>query len=167
MTRTILVVDDDFDLAELLQTRLTGAGYLAQIATTGKEALHKAWTSPPDLVVLDLILPDQHGFNICQTLRNAPVTAAVPIIMMTAHPGEMSRLVGLEMGADCYLTKPFQMDEMLEQVDKLLKGDRRSSGAASVLATAPPASGNPHLMPQAVPVHRKEPQSRRAAGSND
>jgi DNA-binding response OmpR family regulator len=133
MTPRILIVDDDPDMVKLLQLGLTDAGYSTRTAGTGKEALQKANRSLPDLVVLDLLLPEMNGFSVCQRLRQKPATAAIPILMITALAGEFPRLVGAEAGANAYLNKPFGMEELISSVGDLL--DRRSS-PSKVLAVS-------------------------------
>jgi DNA-binding response OmpR family regulator len=124
MPKNILIVDDDPDLVELLRLALTNAGYKTQSAANGADALRTARRSPPDLVVLDLVLPKLNGFNVCSALREDPATSVVPIIMMTVLPGEFPRLTGMEMGANAYLNKPFQIEEMLTLVRNLLRANR-------------------------------------------
>ena len=96
MKRSILIVDDDPDMVELLCLVLSESGYTARTAATGNEALLKARRTPPDLVLLDLVLPDLNGYYICAALRRDAATASVPIVMMTAVPGEIPRFAGIE-----------------------------------------------------------------------
>jgi DNA-binding response OmpR family regulator len=106
---------------------------------------------PPDLVLLDLILPDLNGFNVCAALRLDPATASIPIIMMTALPGEIPRLAGIETGADAYLNKPFPIDGLVALVHDLLHGTRSNPAAfesAQTLAASmslSPASNRPGI----------------------
>jgi len=136
MTPRILIVDDDPDMVELLRLALTDAGFSVRTAADGQEALRKALRAPPDLVVLDLLLPGMNGYSVCEQLRLIPATASVPVLMITVLPGEFPRLVGVEAGADAYLNKPFRMDEFISCVGDLV---RRHGGGAEVLA-APPQS---------------------------
>jgi DNA-binding response OmpR family regulator len=129
MKAKILIVDDDLDLVELLRLVLTESGYATQAAVTGAEALKKARRMPPDLVLLDLILPDLNGFNVCTALRLDPATATIPIIMMTVVPGEIPRLAGIETGADAYLNKPFSIDGLVALVNDLFHGTGSSPTA--------------------------------------
>ena len=129
MAAKILVVDDDPDLLELLRNALTAAGHRIETALSGTEALVKAERSAPDCVVLDLLLPDVSGFNVCETLRRLHATASVPVVMMTVLTGEFPRLVGVEAGADAYINKPFEIDEMVRRVGELLR-DRRVTGTS-------------------------------------
>jgi two-component system phosphate regulon response regulator PhoB len=116
----ILVVDDEPEAVELVEFNLKQAGYAVSTAVDGAEALKKARTQPPDLIVLDVMLPEMDGFEICKTLRLEPVTARVPIIMVTAKAAEIDRVLGLELGADDYLTKPFSPRELLLRIKKIL-----------------------------------------------
>ena len=127
MPAKILIVDDDPDMVELLRFALTEAGYSACTATTGTEALAEAQRSSPDLVVLDLLLPEMNGFNVCENLRRNEATASVPIIMITVLPGQFPRLVGVEAGVNAYVNKPFQTQELISCVVGLLRGSGRAS----------------------------------------
>jgi DNA-binding response OmpR family regulator len=120
MPRQILIVDDDPDMVELLRIALTEAGYLVYTAATGTEALAEARRSQPDLVILDLLLPELNGFNVCEGLRRNPETASIPIIMITVLPGQFPRLVGAEMGVNVYVNKPFRTQELVSRVQGLL-----------------------------------------------
>jgi DNA-binding response OmpR family regulator len=142
MNGNILIVDDDSDFVEMLRLTLAESGYTTWAAATGAEALAKARRTPPDLVLLDLILPDQNGFYVCTALRRHAATALVPIIIMTALPGEFPRLAGIETGADAYLNKPFPLDGLLALVHDLLHGSRRRT----VIPEPIPAPGRQHAL---------------------
>jgi two-component system response regulator RpaA len=120
MPARILIVDDDADAQEMLKLTLEGAGYATTVAGNGEECLAQAHRSPPDLIVLDLILPDINGFTVCETLRRTDKTASVPIIMSTAIPGELPRATGLELGAAAYLRKPFSSEQILRVIRETL-----------------------------------------------
>lgn len=120
MKQRILVVDDEPEAVELVEFNLKQAGYAVVTAADGSEALKKARTQTPDLIVLDVMLPEMDGFEICKTLRLESATARVPIIMLTAKAAEIDRVLGLELGADDYLTKPFSPRELLLRVKKIL-----------------------------------------------
>jgi DNA-binding response OmpR family regulator len=120
MPAKILIVDDDPDMVEMLRCVLTQAGYATRTATTGAEALSEARRSSPDLVVLDLLLPEMNGYGVCENLRRNPATASVPIVMMTVLPGQFPRLVGLESGVNAFVHKPFQTQELISCVEGLL-----------------------------------------------
>jgi DNA-binding response OmpR family regulator len=118
--KKILVVEDDQDLAELLSFNLRNAGFAIGTASDGVEALKKARSAAPDLILLDLMLPELDGFAVCEILRHDPATASVPIIMLTAMSGELARLAGLEAGANDYITKPFSPRQLLARVEAIL-----------------------------------------------
>jgi len=116
----ILVVDDEPEAVELVEFNLKQAGYTVTTAADGAEALKKARAQIPDLIVLDVMLPEMDGFEICKTLRLDPSTAKVPILMLTAKAAEIDRVLGLELGADDYLTKPFSPRELLLRIKKII-----------------------------------------------
>jgi two-component system phosphate regulon response regulator PhoB len=121
MKPTILVVDDEPDAITLIEFNLKAAGFLVKTADDGAEALVKARTLLPSLIILDVMLPEVNGFEICKLLRRDPATAGIPIIMLTARAGEIDRVLGLELGADDYLTKPFSPRELILRIKKLLE----------------------------------------------
>jgi DNA-binding response OmpR family regulator len=121
----VLVVDDDPDIAELVCRYLEKAGFAAERIASGRDALAVAIEKPPDAIVLDLMLPQVDGLEICRTLRSNDRTAAVPIIMVTARGEESERIVGLEIGADDYLSKPFSPNELVARVRALLRRAKR------------------------------------------
>ncbi len=116
----ILVVDDEPEAVELLEFNLKQAGYAVTTAGDGADALKRARTQTPDLIVLDVMLPEMDGFEICKSLRLDSATAKIPIIMLTAKAAEIDRVLGLELGADDYLTKPFSPRELLLRIKKIL-----------------------------------------------
>jgi DNA-binding response OmpR family regulator len=118
----ILVVEDDEGIREMLRYNLGTAGFTVQEARDGATGLRTARTAPPDLILLDLMLPGMSGFDFCRALRR---TSRVPIIMITAKDTEVDKIVGLELGADDYITKPFSVREVLARVNAVL---RRASG---------------------------------------
>src|SRR5881396_1349809 len=117
----ILVVDDEPDALELIEFNLKAAGFDVVTADDGKEALKKALAVLPNLILLDLMLPEIDGLEVCKTLRHDPTTAAIPIIMLTAKAAEIDRVLGLELGADDYVTKPFSPRELVLRVKSLLR----------------------------------------------
>ena len=121
MKPKILVVDDEPDALDLIQYNLKAAGYDVVTADDGEEALKKARTTQPALVILDLMLPEVDGLEVCKALRREPGTATVPIIMLTAKAAEIDRVLGLELGADDYVTKPFSPRELVLRVKSLLR----------------------------------------------
>ena len=124
MTR-ILIVEDDRDIADLVGRYLDKAGFSTEILGTGRDALASIAKRPPDLVVLDLMLPQVDGLEVCRAVRSNEKTAAIPIIMLTARADESERIVGLEMGADDYLAKPFSPNELVARVRALLRRAQR------------------------------------------
>jgi DNA-binding response OmpR family regulator len=117
----ILVVDDEPEAVELVEFNLKQAGFDVATAADGDEALKKARAISPALVVLDLMLPEIDGLEVCKLLRRDPTTAAIPIIMLTAKTAEIDRVLGLELGADDYVTKPFSPRELVLRIRKILQ----------------------------------------------
>ena len=118
---TILVVEDEADIRELIQLTLERESYTVLTAETGAEACRLAADSLPDLVILDLMLPDMQGLEVCRTLRKQPRTSRVPIIMATARGEEADVVLGLELGADDYIRKPFSLRELTSRVRAVLR----------------------------------------------
>ena len=116
----ILVVDDEPEAVELVEFNLKGAGYEVSTASDGAEALNKARRIQPNLVILDVMMPEIDGMEVCKLLRRDPVTSGIPIIMLTAKASEVDRVLGLELGADDYVVKPFSPRELVLRVKKLL-----------------------------------------------
>ena len=114
------MVDDEPEAVELVEFNLKQAGYAVSTAADGAGALKKTRAQVPDLIVLDVMLPEMDGFEICKTLRLDAGTARVPIIMLTAKAAEIDRVLGLELGADDYLTKPYSPRELLLRIKKIL-----------------------------------------------
>jgi two-component system phosphate regulon response regulator PhoB len=129
MSERILVVDDDPDLLELVRLNLSQAGFEVDVAATGGEAMQSLQAACPDLVVLDLMLPDVSGTDLCRQLRSDPSFAELPIIMLTARADEVDRVVGFELGADDYVTKPFSPRELVLRVRAVLR--RRNPSASA------------------------------------
>jgi len=121
----ILIVEDDDDIAQLVHRYLTRAGHVADVVRAGDEALARVRERTPDLIILDLMLPGLDGLEVCRALRASPVTRAMPIIMLTARSEESDRVVGLELGADDYVTKPFSPNELVARVGALLRRAQR------------------------------------------
>lgn len=124
----ILVVDDEPDAVELIRFNLKSNGYQVVTASDGSEALKMARTFSPDLIILDLMLPEVDGLEVCKILRLNPATSIVPIIMVTAKAAEIDRVLGLELGADDYVTKPFSPRELVLRVKNLLTRRKDASG---------------------------------------
>ena len=117
----ILVVDDEPDAIELIRFNLKASGYEVLTAEDGEEALAKARKFSPDMILLDVMLPEIDGLEVCKILRRDPATASLPIIMLTAKASEIDRVLGLEFGADDYVTKPFSPRELMLRVRNRLK----------------------------------------------
>jgi two-component system alkaline phosphatase synthesis response regulator PhoP len=120
-SRTILVVDDEPQIAQIARDYLDRAGFRVLIASDGQQALRLVRSEQPSLIVLDLMLPEIDGLDVTRTLRSDPATRAIPIIMLTARVDEMDRLIGLELGADDYITKPFSPRELVARVRAVLR----------------------------------------------
>ncbi len=127
MKARILVVDDEPDVVQLVAYNLTAADYEVATAGDGMEALKKARALLPNLIILDLMLPEIDGLEVCKLLRRDPNTASIPIIILTAKAAEMDRVLGLELGADDYLTKPFSPRELVLRVKRLLRAGTAST----------------------------------------
>ena len=118
MDNLILVVDDEKPIVEILKVNLIKNGYRVIEAYDGEEALNKALSEEPDLILLDVMLPKKDGFSVCKEIR---ATSAVPIIMLTARDEEVDKILGLELGADDYMTKPFSLRELMARVKANLR----------------------------------------------
>lgn len=132
MKSKILVVDDEPDVIELVRYNLNLAGFDVETAENGSEALLKARTVKPDLIILDLMLPEIDGLEVCKLLRRDAKTSTIPIIMLTAKAAEIDRIVGLELGADDYVTKPFSPRELVLRIKKRLQQSSPSTAAKEV-----------------------------------
>jgi two-component system alkaline phosphatase synthesis response regulator PhoP len=133
MSRTILVVDDEPRIVDLARDYLEHAGFTVLTAPDGPTALAAARDKAPDLVVLDLGLPGLDGLDVTRQLRQGQSTAALPIVMLTARDDELDKLLGLELGADDYLTKPFSPRELVARVKAVLRRADRPVGAGDVI----------------------------------
>lgn len=129
----ILVVDDEPDILELIRYNLSNEGFHVDTAATGHEALSQITRSKPDLIVLDLMLPDQSGVEVCKKLRANQTFQRLPIIMLTARSEEADRVVGFEIGADDYVTKPFSPRELALRIKSVLRRTSESSPRSSRL----------------------------------
>jgi len=119
--KKILIVEDEKDILQLVKLYLEKDGYRTVTASTGSEGLAQVRTEKPDLIVLDLMLPEIDGLEICKRLRSAPETAMLPIIMLTAKAEESDTIIGLELGADDYVTKPFSPKTLVARVKALFR----------------------------------------------
>jgi DNA-binding response OmpR family regulator len=119
--KKILIVEDEKDILQLVKLYLEKAGFRAVTATTGMEALKQVKTERPDLVILDLMLPELDGLEVCKKIRLTPESAMLPIIMLTAKAEESDTVIGLELGADDYVTKPFSPKALVARVKALFR----------------------------------------------
>ena len=145
MRKKILVVEDDTQLLELLRLHLKAAGLAVATATNGIEALKKARSLSPDLVLLDLVLPELDGFAVCETLRRAPATASIPIVILTGLTSYFARCAGLEAGTCEFMTKPASPTHLVARIKELL-GEPRGSGSTQTREN-PSLQGAPAKMP--------------------
>ncbi len=128
----ILLVDDEPDVIDLVRYRLQGAGHSVLVAADGLSGLRLARENRPDLIVLDLMLPQMTGQEVCRRLKTDPETAAIPVVMLTARGEPPERVAGLEIGADDYVTKPFSPRELILRIEAILRrvraaGSRRDA----------------------------------------
>jgi phosphate regulon transcriptional regulator PhoB len=128
MNAQILVADDEEDVLNLVSKNLKAAGFTVFHASDGETALAKTREKQPSLVVLDLMLPGLSGIDVCKAIRSDPATARIPILMLTAKAEEVDRILGLELGADDYVTKPFSPRELVLRIKSVL---RRNAGDAT------------------------------------
>ncbi len=133
----ILVVEDDHDIADLIAHYLRKAGWQTHLETTGDDALAYVRRKTVDLIVLDIMLPGMSGLEVCRSLRADATTAAIPIIMVTARADEGDRIMGLELGADDYLGKPFSPNELIARIKALMRRARRAERPPSTLTLGP------------------------------
>jgi DNA-binding response OmpR family regulator len=135
MRARVLIVEDDRDIADLVARYLGKAGFATDVLASGRDALTAIRERPPDLVILDLMLPHVDGLEICRIMRSHDRTAAIPIIMLTARGEESDRIVGLEIGADDYMAKPFSPNELVARARALLRRTQRETPARAASVT--------------------------------
>ena len=119
--KRILIVEDERDILDLVRLYTEKEGYRTSLAATGPDALRLAKSDRPDLILLDLMLPDLDGLEVCKRLRSDPATAMIPIIMLTAKAEESDTIIGLELGADDYVTKPFSPKALIARIKALFR----------------------------------------------
>jgi DNA-binding response OmpR family regulator len=159
MVGDVLIVEDEPDIRRLVVLTLEREGFRCRAAATGTEALREVKAKVPDLVVLDLMLPEVDGLEVCRRLRADRVTSALPIIMLTAKADEVDRVVGLEMGADDYLVKPFSPRELAARVRALLRRVRQRETPRALSVGTLTLDADRHLVTaggQPVPLTPKE-----------
>ncbi len=125
----ILIIEDEENIRELLEYNLTEGGYEVYCAEDGKEGLSMVRSAAPNLILLDLMIPEIDGIEVCRQLKRDDLTAHIPIIMLTAKSSETDKVLGLELGADDYITKPFSIRELLARVKVVLRRDSADKGA--------------------------------------
>jgi two-component system phosphate regulon response regulator PhoB len=128
----VLIIEDEPDIRDLLAFHLEREGYTVTKAGNGAEGLRLARAAPPDLILLDLMLPEMDGFEVCRRLRQDPATQGVPLVMLTARGDEVDRVLGLELGADDYVVKPFSPREVVARVRAVLRRSRPAAGTTPV-----------------------------------
>lgn len=129
MRKRILLVEDDLELVELLKFNLAKAGFSVFAATDGDQGIQQARTQRPDLILLDLMLPELDGLAVCEMLQRDPKTGKIPIIILTAMSSQLARVAGLEAGANDYITKPFKIRDLVERIEGLLPDATTCSAA--------------------------------------
>ncbi|MGZ8939593.1 MAG: response regulator, partial [Limisphaerales bacterium] len=132
-TKSILVVDDEPDIADLVRLTCETAGYQVSVTHDGGEALRRATATPPDLVILDLVLPTQNGFELCKKIREHSHTKKLPIIILTGRTAELDRILAFELGASDYITKPFNPRELVLRVRNLLPKEENTVPPADIV----------------------------------
>jgi len=159
MAQRVLIVEDEPDIRDLLVFHLEREGYQVTQCRSGAEALRVARATPPDLVLLDLMLPEMDGLEVCRRLRQEPATQALPIVMLTARGDEVDRVLGLELGADDYVVKPFSPRELVARIRAVLRRARPPAGTAPlVIGRIAIDAAAPHVTVDgaAVSLTRKE-----------
>lgn len=140
MRKKLLIVEDNTELLELLRLCFKQAGLSVSTAATGLEALKKARSVSPDVILLDLVLPELDGFAVCEALRRGEETSSIPIIMLTGLTSDLTRYAGMESGADEYVTKPASPEQLLPRIKHWLRQSKpreRSSAHARPARSAP------------------------------
>ncbi len=136
--KTILVVDDEEDIRFVLEARLTAAGFRVETAANGMEALSRIRSSPPDLIVLDLMLPGIDGFGICGMVKRDQRFSRIPVVMLTARVQPNDRKTSARLGADAFVAKPFQAEELIGRIRELLNpAPKDASGTSEVSLGSP------------------------------
>ncbi len=135
--RSILVVEDELDLAELLRYNLNVSGHRTEVVHSGRAALDMVAAKKPDLIVLDVMLPEIDGIEVAKRLKGDPETATIPIIMLTAKSADEDQIRGLDAGADDYVTKPFSIKVLMARVDATLRRAARDGAASAIVELGP------------------------------
>ncbi|MEF9933711.1 MAG: response regulator transcription factor [Clostridium sp.] len=130
----ILIVDDEMHIIELLKYNLESNGYKVITAQNGKEAIKIATEKVPDLILLDIMLPEMDGFDVCKHINRSKDTEHIPVIMLTAKGEELDKILGLEIGADDYITKPFSVRELIARIKAVLRRNHKDDSKANVIS---------------------------------
>lgn len=138
--KTVLIVEDEKNIVDIVKFNLQRAGYETLEAYDGEDGLEKAVSANPDLILLDVMLPKKNGFDVCRALRQGG--SSVPVIILTAREEEADKVLGLEIGADDYITKPFSMRELVARVGANIRRTAMTPAAGSAAAAAMPVSGD-------------------------
>jgi DNA-binding response OmpR family regulator len=149
----ILVIEDDYIVARTIERSLRSDEFCITLASRGEKGLALARQSQPDLVILDIIMPDMDGYQVCRAMRHDPSLAAIPILFLTARVKAQDRIAGFTAGADDYLCKPFNVDELIMRVRAILRRTGRASRAVKSVPTAGPAASNKTIPPAHRSTH--------------
>src|SRR5450755_2480011 len=132
LSQTVFVLEDDTDISRLVQHHLEAAGFSARLFATPTNVVADAERQPPALFLLDIMVPGGDGLDVCKRLRNTPALSTVPIIFLTARAAENDRVLGLELGADDYITKPFSTRELVARVKAVLRRFERPTAPSII-----------------------------------
>ena len=132
MPKKIAIVEDEAELASLIEYNLTHHGYEAHVLAGGAGTLRALEQAKPDLILLDVMLPDTDGFEVCRQIRQSPVLARIPVLFLTARSDEVDRVLGLEIGGDDYMTKPFSPRELIARVKAHLRREEMDAEPGTV-----------------------------------
>jgi DNA-binding response OmpR family regulator len=127
MSKKIFIVEDELDFLSTLRERLEFEGYVVATAVDGEQALGKIPEEKPDLILLDIMLPEMNGYQVCRELQSNPETKTIPVVVVTAKSQESDKFWAKETGADDYLTKPFEMEELLQKIQDNLLEDKKTA----------------------------------------
>ncbi len=130
MTKKIFIVEDELDFLTTLKERLEFEGFVVVTAVDGEEALERIPEEKPDLILLDIMLPAMNGYQVCRRLKSNPETETIPVVVVTAKSQESDKFWAKETGADDYLTKPFEMEELLQKIQDNLQKDKTTAELA-------------------------------------
>ncbi len=127
MAKKIFIIEDELDFLSTLRERLEFEGFVVATAVDGEEALRKIPEEKPDLILLDIMLPEMNGYQVCRELKSNPETETIPVVVVTAKSQESDKFWAKETGADDYVTKPFEMEELLQIIRDNLQEDKKNA----------------------------------------